>query len=97
MPDTPPVVTVSLSGAFPFVVVAVPFVVAAAVPFIPAPLEEEGGKARSEVWSAWDIGNESEEGETNTLAWAAVVGRVSDSIRSIQRFPGWLVGGGERG
>jgi len=54
MPDTPPVVTASLSGAFPFVVVAVPFVVAAAaaVPFIPAPLEEEGGKARSEVWSA---------------------------------------------
>jgi hypothetical protein len=84
MPDTPPVVTASLSGTFPFVMVVAPFVIGAAaagtVPFIPAPVEEEVGRARSEVWSAWDMGKESEEGETKALAWAAVVGRVRDSM-----------------
>jgi hypothetical protein len=73
MPDTPPVVTASLSGTFPLVMVVAPFVVgaaaAAAVPFIPAPVEEEDvGKARSDVWSAWDMGKESEDGETKALA-----------------------------
>jgi hypothetical protein len=78
MPDTPPVVTASLSGAFPFVMAAVPFVVAG--PFIPAPVEEEEGNARSDVWSILDMGKESEDGETKTLACAAVVGRDKDSI-----------------
>jgi len=96
MPDTPPVVTASLSGAFPFVVAAVPFVVAVAAPFIPAPVEEEGGKARSDVWSAWDMGKERDEGETKTLAWAAVVGRVRDSIISIQVLRSPLVEKGKR-
>jgi hypothetical protein len=55
------------------VMVVAPFVVgaaaAAAVPFIPAPVEEEDvGKARSDVWSAWDMGKESEDGETKALA-----------------------------
>jgi hypothetical protein len=86
MPDTPPVVTGSLSGTFPFIIKAVPVVIAAAVPFIPAPVEEEGGKARSAVWSAWDMGKERDEVETKTLAWAAVVGRVKDSMISI-----WMV------
>ena len=84
MPDTPPVVTASLSGTFPFVRGVAPFAVAAvatAVPFIPAPAEEEkGGRARSDVWSVWDMGKEREDGETKALAWAAVVGRVKDSM-----------------
>jgi hypothetical protein len=58
----------------------VPFVVAAAAPFIPAPVEEEEGNARSDVWSILDMGKESEDGETKTLACTAVVGRDKDSI-----------------
>jgi hypothetical protein len=95
MPDTPPVVTASLSGTFPFVMVAAPFVVgattAAAAPFIPAPVEEEVGRARSDVWSAWDMGKESEDGETNALAWAAVVGRVRDSMMATISMLGTLL------
>jgi hypothetical protein len=80
MPDTPPVVTASLSGAFPFVMVVVPFVVAAAVPFISTPFVDEGGNARSDVWSMLDMGKESEDGETKTFACAAVMGRDKDSM-----------------
>ena len=78
MPDTPPVVTASFST-----VATLPAPVPLTVPFIPEPLVlplvRGVGKARADVWS-WDIGKESEEGEIKTLAWAAVVGRVNDSI-----------------
>jgi hypothetical protein len=45
------------------------------------------------------MGYESEEGEMNTLAWAAVVGRVNDSmILKVQhRGDGTRGGGGWRG
>ena len=74
MPDTPPVVTVSFcdSGAgFTFAKARVPFDVA---PFVY--LE---GRLRSDACSA-DMGYEREEGEMKTLACAAVVGSVKDSI-----------------
>jgi hypothetical protein len=79
MPDTPPVVTASSTGAFPFGTAGAPFVVAAAEPFIPAPVGEEEGNARSDAWML-DMGKESEDGETKTFACAAVVGRDKDSI-----------------
>jgi hypothetical protein len=88
MPDTPPVVTISLcSNEMPFdvvVVVIVPFVVGwlplmwvlLCWPFV------EGRASEAEVWSAWDMGKEKEFGATKALAWAAVVGRLKDSIVS---------------
>jgi len=91
MPDTPPVVTISLcSELFPPLLtpfVTVPFAGAGAVPpFMPAPLDGlvlpfvDGSEIAVEVWSAWDIGKENELGETKALAWAAVVGRLKESI-----------------
>ena len=32
------------------------------------------------VWSVWDMGNESDVGAMKAFAWAAVVGRLRDSI-----------------
>jgi len=39
------------------------------------------------VWSVWDMGNESEVGAMKAFAWAAVVGRLRDSI-----LKGWEMG-----
>ena len=74
MPDTPPVVTVSFCAS----TAALPFVTAA-VPFEVAPLVYPEGRLRSDVCSA-DMGYEREEGEMKTLACAAVVGSVKDSM-----------------
>jgi len=40
------------------------------------------------VWSVWDMGNESEVGAMKAFAWAAVVGRLRDSILKAGR---WVV------
>jgi len=93
MPDTPPVVTISLWSEVVLLVLPMPFAVArvplgacAVPPFMPMPLGwltlpfVDGSEIADEVWSAWDIGKENELGETKALACAAVVGSVSDSM-----------------
>ena len=75
MPDTLPVVTVSFCDSS----AVLPFVTATAFPFEVAPFAYRAGRLRSEVCSA-DMGYDREEGEMKTLACAAVVGRVNDSI-----------------
>ena len=74
MPDTPPVVTVSFcasTAVLPFVTVTFPFEV--------APFVYPDGRLRPDVCSV-DMGYEREEGEMKTLACAAVVGSVKDSM-----------------
>jgi hypothetical protein len=67
MPDTPPVVTMSFgSGGFPVVVVLGVLADVPAVLFIPAPLG--WFVVARVVWSACDMGKDSEEGEMKTFA-----------------------------
>jgi len=74
MPETPPVVTVSFCKSVVF-----PFVTATTVPFEVAPFVYRAGRLRSDVCSA-DMGYDRDEGEMKTLACAAVVGRLNDSM-----------------
>jgi len=83
MPDTPPVVTISLCSdetalLVPFTtplvaLVMVPLGAVAVPPFIAGPLMVllpfvDGSESAEDVWSAWDMGKEKELGATKALA-----------------------------
>ena len=88
MPETPPVPTLTSFCVSTIVPPEVPFAeepltTAVDVPFA-VPLGCELGRVRSPFWSVDDMGKDKEVGETNSLAWAAVVGTVKDSMAETQ-------------